>query len=117
MRKLKTSLLLIALFIVGVSTARAQVDRATLSGTVTDPSGAIVSGAKIEAVSITTGLHRETTTGAEGSYRIPGLPIGSYKITISKQGFKPLQFEQVTFSAGDASTLDAHLQVGPVSEQ
>ncbi len=95
----------------------AQVDRATLSGTVTDPSGSVIPGVRVEAISLTTSLLRTTSTGVFGSYQIPGLPIGAYKVTVSKEGFKPLVFENVSLSAGDARTLDARLQVGAISEQ
>ncbi|MDR3735822.1 MAG: carboxypeptidase-like regulatory domain-containing protein, partial [Acidobacteriaceae bacterium] len=71
------------------------MDRATLNGTVTDGSGAIVQNAKIELDSPATGLHRETATNSKGTYQVPALPIGSYKITISKDGFKPEVLDSV----------------------
>ncbi len=54
-----------------------QVDRATLGGTVSDSSGAVIPGAKIELVSEETGLKREATAGANGQYSFSLLPIGS----------------------------------------
>jgi hypothetical protein len=92
--------------------ALAQVDRATLNGTVTDGSGAVVQNAKIELDSPATGLHRETETSSKGSYQVPALPIGAYKITVSKDGFKPTLFEVVEFQVGQSRTIDAQLQVG-----
>ena len=79
------------------STALAQVDRATLNGTVTDSSGAVVQNVKVELDSPATGLHRETATNSKGSYEVPALPIGSYKITMSKEGFNPAVFVSVIF--------------------
>ncbi len=63
------------------ATAIAQVDRATLNGTVTDASGAVVQNVKIELDSPATGLHRETATGSKGTYQVPALPIGTFWTT------------------------------------
>ena len=94
----------------------AQVDRAALGGTVTDASGAIIQDVKVEAASPATGLHRETMTGAAGTYQIPGIPIGTYNITFLKDGFKPVVIQNVDFSVLQSRTIDAKLQVGMVSE-
>ncbi len=56
----------------------AQLDRATPVGTVSDSSGAVMAGAKVELVSQETGLRREVQTGANGSYTFPLVPIGVY---------------------------------------
>ncbi len=97
-------------------TVFAQFDRATLNGTVTDASGAVVQNVKVELVSTTTGFQRETVTGAKGNYEVPALPVGTYKITISKDGFKPEVLESVQFAVGQARTIDAKLQVGARGE-
>ncbi len=98
------------------ATALAQVDRARLNGTVTDSSGALVQNVKIELNSPATGLHRETTTNSQGTYQVPALQIGIYKITMSKDGFKPEVLEDVEFQVGQARTIDARLQVGARTE-
>jgi hypothetical protein len=98
------------------ATALAQVDRATLNGTVTDSSGALVQNVKIELDSQAIGLHRETATNSKGTYQVPALPIGIYKITMSKDGFKPELLEAVEFQVGQARTIDARLQVGAQTE-
>jgi hypothetical protein len=109
------SLILLCL-VAFAATAVAQVDRATLNGTITDASGAVVRDAKVELVSLTTGLNRETVTGSKGSYELPALPIGTYKITISKDGFKPEVLENVEFQVGQVRTIDASLKVGGGTE-
>src|SRR5664279_1905153 len=98
--------------LVSASTALAQVDRATLNGTITDASGAVVPNVKIELHSPATGIHRETATNSKGTYQIPALAIGTYKITMSKEGFKPEVLENVEFQVGQPRTIDARLQVG-----
>jgi hypothetical protein len=94
----------------------AQVDHASLSGTVTDATGALVQGVKVETVSAGTGFRRQTITGTSGTYQIPGLPVGSYTVTFSKEGFKPDQFKGVELAVGQPRTIDAHLQVGAISD-
>ncbi|HEY3128391.1 MAG TPA: TonB-dependent receptor [Acidobacteriota bacterium] len=95
----------------------AQVDRANLSGTVSDSSGAVIAGAKVEAVSTGTALRRETITGPDGGYNIPGLPIGSYTVTISKEGFKAIQYKDLELSVGQSRTLDAQMEVSALATQ
>jgi hypothetical protein len=90
----------------------AQVDRASLNGVVTDASGAVVPGAKVETVSSGTGFQRQTTTGAGGTYQIPGLAIGKYSVAISKDGFKSVSFKDVDFTVGQSRTIDARLEIG-----
>src|SRR5438067_11541263 len=90
----------------------AQVDRATLNGTVTDITGAVVPQAKIAVDAPATGLHRETTTNLSGSYNIPGLPIGIYEVTISHPGFETVDLQDLTLSVGEVRTFDARLKIG-----
>ena len=93
----------------------AQVDRAALNGVVTDASGAIVPGAKVEALSSDTGFQRQTATGASGTYQIPGLAVGTYTVTFSKVGFKSVAFKDVEFAVGQPRTIDARLEVGSIA--
>ena len=80
-----SSFLIFLLFTVPLA---AQVDHASLNGTVTDASGAVIAGAKVEAVSSATGFRRQTVTSAAGTYEIPGLAIGAYTVTFSKDGLQ-----------------------------
>ncbi len=94
----------------------AQVDYASLNGTVLDPSSAVVQGARVVAVSIDTGFRRETLTSAGGSYQISGLAVGMYTVTIARPGFRTAEFKNVELSVGQPRTIDAKLQVGAVAE-
>jgi hypothetical protein len=69
------------------STARAQVAGATLSGAVTDPSGAAIVGAQISVTNRATGVNRAVVTDSAGFYSAPNLLPGSYDVTISATGF------------------------------
>ena len=82
------SILLLASLGFAVSGALAQINRANLNGTVTDPSGASIPNAKVEVVAPDTGFKRQTTTGSSGVYSISSLPTGTYDLTVSGNGFK-----------------------------
>ena len=68
--------------------AMAQSDRSTITGVVTDPSGAVIPGAKVEGKDRTTGLTYTATTNYSGVYALTGLPVGEYAVTASASGFK-----------------------------
>ena len=91
--------------------AVAQVDRAGLNGTITDPSGKVVPDVHVVAEMPDTGLRRETVSSPTGSYDIPELPVGNYTITFDHSGFKTVTFVDVKQVIGRTRTLDAKLQV------
>jgi len=66
----------------------AQSDRGTITGTVSDPAGAVVAGANVQAKNIETGVVFDTVTSATGNYTIGQLPVGSYEVDVTVQGFK-----------------------------
>ncbi|HEV2447016.1 MAG TPA: TonB-dependent receptor [Candidatus Sulfopaludibacter sp.] len=94
----------------------AQIDHASLNGTVTDPSGAVIEDAKVEIASTATGLHRQALTGPAGTYEIPGLPVGIYTVTVVKDGFKSVEVPKVELFVGQPRTIDVRLAVGTVNE-
>ena len=105
------------LFLIGrVLPLSAQVDNASLNGTVMDASRAVIQGARVLAVSSATGFRRETTTSAAGTYQIPGLAVGVYTVTIFKEGFRSADFKNVELAVGQPRTIDARLDVGAVAE-
>jgi hypothetical protein len=67
----------------------AQSFRGSIRGQVTDPSGSIIAGAKVTAKNIGTGLLRQTTTSADGSYVLAELPAGEYTVTAESAGLSP----------------------------
>ncbi|MFB3826682.1 MAG: carboxypeptidase regulatory-like domain-containing protein [Bryobacteraceae bacterium] len=88
-----------------------QVDRATLVGTVTDPSGAVIPGATVEITSADTGFHRDVQTGPAGNYTFAALPIGTYVVKVTQQGFRPVTHKDVRLQVGDSRTLDISMQI------
>lgn len=95
--------------------AHAQ-DRAAINGTITDPSGGVVAGAKVELTSTLNGFRRTATTGADGIYEFPSLGVGTYSVSISKDGFKPYQIGGIDVLFGQIRTLDERLEVGALSD-
>src|ERR1700733_11826230 len=95
----------------------AQVDRAGLDGTITDPSGKVIPGVHVIAEMPDTGLKRETVSSPTGTYDIPELPVGIYTITFNHPGFKTLTFVDVKQVIGRTRTLDATLQVAGGEER
>src|SRR5438552_155429 len=106
---------LVLLLVVGC--VQAQIDRAALTGTVTDPTGAVVRDAKIHAKDQATGLENETQSNSRGVYRVPGLAVGTYTVTVSHTGFATAQFQDVVLLVGETRTLDTHLKVGAVMQK
>ena len=94
----------------------AQVDRASLNGTVTDATGAVVQGAAIEFNCPSTGLHRTARTTGSGTYQIPGIPIGACDVSASHAGFRTVKVSEVSFLVGQARTLDVQLEVGAIAD-
>src|SRR3954469_7763565 len=93
----------------------AQTFRGTILGTVTDPSGAVVAGAKVTVKNTGTGLERSTETSGDGSYSLPELPIGTYNVTVSQSGFTTFVATGVTVDVASERRVDAGLKAGEVS--
>ncbi|MCC7237874.1 MAG: TonB-dependent receptor [Bryobacterales bacterium] len=96
--------------------ARGQVLYGSLTGNVTDPSGAAVPNAKIEALNTATGLTRTAATDSGGSFLFNDLQPGSYRVTTSAPSFRTLVQENVVILTNNLRRLDAQLSVAQVSE-
>jgi Carboxypeptidase regulatory-like domain len=93
-----------------------QSDRGTITGTVSDPAGAVVANAGIQAKHIETGVTYEAASSGTGNFTIVQLPVGTYELTVSVQGFK--KYIRTGLQVGVAQTLrvDVPLEVGATSE-
>ena len=96
--------------------AVAQVS-ASLSGTVTDPSGAAVTSAAVVVRDMHTEVQRDTATDAAGRYQLLALPVGEYEISVKKQGFAEEIRRGIQLAVGQDAAVDLRLQVGEVSQQ
>src|SRR5215468_1002112 len=95
--------------------AGAQVLYGSLTGNVTDPTGAVVAGAKVEALNVGTGVSTSVVTDERGAYLFNNLQAGLYKVTVASQNFKALAQDNVRIEANTTRRLDAQMQVGDVS--
>jgi hypothetical protein len=96
--------------------ANAQVSRTALTGTVTDEQHARVPDAHVKITDAATGLQRETQTSSQGSYTLADLPVGTFRVEISKPGFARLRVENVRQEIGQTRTLDVMLRVAEKKE-
>ena len=96
--------------------AQSAAGLTAINGTVTDPSGAVVSAAKITAKETATGASRETTSTDSGLYSLPALPVGAYQISVEKTGFKTAIRSDVQPSVGSVATINIQLEIGGSSE-
>ena len=96
--------------------AHAQVARTALTGTVTDERGGRVPAATVKVTDLGSGLRRETQASTQGVYTIADLPVGSFRIEISKPGFADFVMGKVKLEVGQTRTLDAVLDVAGKKE-
>ena len=92
-----------------------QAANATLNGTITDPNGAVVAGAKITATQIATSIQRNTVTNDDGFYVFSNMSPGNYELKIELQGFATKILKEVSLNVGQTSTINMSLEVGTVS--
>src|SRR5262245_59652426 len=111
---MRITILLCCLIIGGA--AFAQQPLGNLSGTVTDPSGAVVRGATVTATSLATGAVRGATTNDQGYFLLPTLQAGEYKLNISLAGFANFQVDRVVVAVGQTANVDARLKVAGANE-
>jgi hypothetical protein len=107
----------VSVLFIGGSAADAQVITATISGTVSEASQAVVPGATVEVKNIDTGLVRTGVTDGQGRYRVPNLPVGPYAVQVSLTGFRTELRSGITLTVGREAVVDFVLQVGAVAEQ
>ncbi len=107
-----------ALLLMGIPTAVAAQSSATgtLTGVVTDSSGAVLPGVTVVAKQASTGLTQQTVSGANGDWRVPTLPVGLYEVSFELDGFRKFTRTGVTVEAAVTRALDTTLQIGTVSE-
>src|SRR5512142_740686 len=107
---------ILAFVLLTAATMLGQTFRGTILGTVTDATGAFVTGATVKARNTATGLERNTQTSADGSYAIPELPIGNYEVTITQSGFQTSVTRGVDVNVAGERRVDAKLKPGQVSQ-
>jgi hypothetical protein len=115
MRRRLFAFLAILSFLI-VSAAGAQTFRGSIQGTVTDATGAAIPGAKVKIVNPATGLVRNGVTNDQGEYFAAELPLGSYSITVERDGFRTMTLTQVPVAVGAPTRVDGRLETGAVEQ-
>ena len=110
---------LLALFLIlaCAAPASAQTTLGRVSGSVLDSSGAALPGATITLTNENTNQVQTTVAGDNGTYAFPQVPVGSYKVEFTLQGFKTASFTKVTIGVGQEYSLTPRLELGAMSEQ
>ena len=101
------------LMLCGTHSALAQDVTATITGTVTDPSGGAVVGASVTAKSVERGETYTTTTGDSGLYRLSQLPVGHYELRVEKDGFQSSEYPAFELVLNQVGRIDVQMKVGP----
>jgi len=94
----------------------AQETTATLLGTATDPSGAVLPNVTVRVTNLATNTSRETRSDTSGAYSLPFLPAGDYAVTATLAGFQAQKVERITLQVQQAARLDFQFKVGDVNE-
>ncbi len=97
------------------SVANAQF-KASIQGTLTDSTGAVISGAKVTLTNKETGRKSEATASGDGFYRFSALAPGAYKMTVEREGFKKKELENITINAEDVTGVDVVMETGVVTD-
>lgn len=113
----KSLVIIFALAVVCASLAVTFAAGGQITGTVTDPKGAVVPGAAITVINPVTNQTFSATTDQQGRYKVEGLPAGSYVLTVSSKGFTDVRREGVKVEENGSATIDAQLAAAPVEAE
>jgi len=117
MRRFGVCVLAVLLLVLGATGVRLQAQQTlgSITGTVTDSSGAVIQQASISVRDVATNLVVTAQTKNDGSYSVFDLPIGTYEVTVTKDGFEKEVYSQILVQGGATRTVNATLQPGAVT--
>lgn len=110
------SVLLVLMAVIVLQPILLAQNTARISGVASDESGAVITGAAVKAVNALTGFSRSTVTGADGSYLITLLPLGTYRVEVEQSGFKKFVRDGIVLTVDQNVRLDLTLSIGEVTE-
>ncbi len=116
MRGLRTIFALCTLLLLTAGFGYSQAVNATLLGTVSDSSGAIVPNAKVTLTEVNTGVNRSGQTNESGNYTFPDMPPGQYSVTVEVSGFKKETRKDIALTVNSSTRVDVQLTPGNVTE-
>ena len=108
---------LLPLLVISCSSLSAQQITGNIRGTVTDPTGAVISGAAATAQQAETGLSRTATTDRNGNYVLLELPVGHYRLQVAAKGFQEYVQDGITLNVNETASVSPHLAVGSENQQ
>src|SRR5947209_2368482 len=103
---------IVMLFLAVATMAQTEATAADLTGTVTDPNGAVVAGATVTARNAAIGISRTVTANGDGTYQFIGLPPGEYEVTAEAATFKKVVISPVKLTVGQSADLTIKLALG-----
>ena len=106
----------ISVLLLSLGTLFAQSDRSTVTGTLSDPAGAVVATAPVTARNLDTGGEYQTASTATGNYTLSELPVGRYELSVALAGFKRFVRQGLEIQARQTYRIDIALEVGSASE-
>jgi hypothetical protein len=107
---------LLLLLLLGIAVALAQGNRGSITGTITDPAGAVIAGVAVEGRSLDTGTRYDTVSTDTGNYTLAELPPGNYEVTFTVAGFKKYIRGPIEVGARQTLRIDGALEVGTAAE-
>src|SRR4030095_8136543 len=110
--RLVTLVVCLSLALAGSAYAQGAATTSTITGVVVDSAGGVVPGAEVSIKHNATGVTQSATSNAEGGYLFPSLPIGTYTLTVTLQGFKTFVANDVVLTSGSGASVRAVLEVG-----
>ncbi len=113
---MRSLLIAVGCLLLVATAAFAQSDRGTITGTISDPAGAVIPGATIEVKNIQTGAVYQAASTATGNYTLAQLPVGVYELSTSVPGFKKFVRSGITVMVAQTLRIDVALQVGEITE-
>src|SRR5882724_1572900 len=114
---LKRLAMLMFVAVLASATCLAQLDKASIIGTVSDATGAVVAGARVDVTNLGTGAVGTHMTDSSGSYAAQGLPVGNYRVTASAEGFKTAVRGDIHLNVADVVKIAFELTAGSINEQ
>src|ERR1700720_341568 len=115
-KKIVASLIGVIFSLTLTVSVHSQVTGATLSGSVTDASGAIIPGAEVSVKNNGTGISKEITVDSAGFYTVPNLPAGVYEVRVTASGFSTAVHSNLTLAVGAQQLLNFPLKIGTTTE-
>jgi len=116
-RHVRSLIGLLSFYFLCLAVAWGQANRASVTGTITDSSNAVVPGVNVTATNTETGVPTTTVSNGDGIYLVPNLPPGSYTLEFNRDGFQTLKRESIRLISTEAARVDATLQPGAVTTQ